>query len=60
MAMILQFSSPIEASDSGRRIISGIVVPFGAVGNTSAGPVVFEAGSITIPDPKKIKLLSQH
>ena len=58
--MILQFSSPIEASDAGRRIISGIVVPFGAVGNTSAGPVVFEAGSIVIPDPKKIKLLAQH
>jgi HK97 family phage prohead protease len=60
MAMILQFSSAIEASDAGRRIISGIVVPFGAVGNTSAGPVVFEAGSITIPDPSKIKLLAQH
>jgi len=60
MAMILQFSSAIEASDSNRRIISGIVVPFGAVGNTSAGPVVFEAGSISIPDPTKIKLLAQH
>lgn len=58
--MNLQFSSPIEASDAGRRIISGIVVPFGTVGNTSAGPVVFEAGSISIGDPTKIKLLAQH
>ena len=58
--MILTFSSPIEASDAGRRIISGVVVPFNKIGNTSAGAVVFEPGSITIPDPKKIKLLAQH
>jgi HK97 family phage prohead protease len=30
------------------------------VGHTSAGPVVFERGSISIPDATKIKLLSQH
>ena len=59
-ALILTFSSPIEASDAGRRIISGVVVPFNKVGMTSAGAVVFEPGSITIPDPKKIKLLAQH
>jgi HK97 family phage prohead protease len=58
--LILTFSSPIEASDSGRRIISGIVVPFNKVGMTSAGAVVFEPGSISIEDPKKIKLLAQH
>jgi len=59
-ALILTFSSPIEASDAGRRIISGVVVPFGKVGMTSAGAVVFEPGSISISDPKKIKLLAQH
>ena len=53
--MILTFSSEIEASDAARRVISGVVVPFNKVGNTSAGAVVFEPGSITIPDPKKIK-----
>ena len=58
--MNLQFSSAIEASDTGRRIISGIVVPFGKIGRTSVGDVVFEAGSIEIGDPKKIKLLAQH
>ena len=58
--MILTFSSPIEASDAGRRIISGVVVPFNKVGMTSAGAVVFEPGSISIEDPKKIKLLAQH
>ena len=57
---LLTFSSPIEAADTGRRIISGVVVPFGKVGNTSAGPVVFEQGSIAIHDQTKIKLLAQH
>ncbi len=37
-----------------------MVAPYGEVGNTSAGPVVFERGSISIPDTTKIKLLSQH
>ena len=58
--MILTFSSSIEASDANRRIISGVVVPFNQVGNTSVGPVVFESGSITIPTPSKVKLLAQH
>ena len=57
---LLTFSTPIEAADTGRRIISGVVVPFGKVGNTSAGPVVFEQGSIAIHDSTKIKLLAQH
>jgi HK97 family phage prohead protease len=60
LALILTFSSEIEASDASRRVISGVVVPFNKVGMTSAGAVVFEPGSITIPDPKKIKLLAQH
>jgi len=58
--MNLTFSSSIEASDSNRRIISGIVVPFNTPGNTSVGPVVFESGSIQIPNVSKIKLLAQH
>jgi len=58
--MILTFSSSIEASDAQRRIISGVVVPFNQVGNTSVGPVVFESGSIEIPTPSKVKLLAQH
>lgn len=57
---LLTFSSAIEAADAGRRIISGQIVPFGEVGNTSAGAVVFERGSIQIPNVSKIKLLAQH
>jgi HK97 family phage prohead protease len=56
----LKFSSPIEAADASRRIISGVVVPFNKVGHTSAGAVVFETGSIQIKDTAKIKLLAQH
>ena len=58
--MKLTFSTPIQAADTERRIISGKIMEYGAVGNTSAGAVVFESGSIQIPSPGKIKLLAQH
>jgi HK97 family phage prohead protease len=58
--MILNFSSEIEAADVERRIIAGIVVPFNKVGYTSVGPVIFEPGSIKIPDTAKVKLLANH
>jgi HK97 family phage prohead protease/HK97 family phage major capsid protein len=54
-------AASIECSEE-RREISGKIVPMGSgeVGNTNLGGVVFEAGSIEIDDPSKIKLLSQH
>ena len=58
--MILTFSSQVEASDSERRIISGKIVPFEEVGNTSVGKVVFAKNSIEIGDPGKVKMLMQH
>jgi HK97 family phage prohead protease len=58
--VLLTFSQEIQAADTERRIVSGLVAPYGEVGYTSAGPVVFERGSIAIPDVNKIKLLSQH
>ena len=56
----LTFSAQIESSDVGRRLISGGVLPFNSVGNTSAGPVIFQSGSVEIPEARKIKLLAQH
>jgi HK97 family phage prohead protease len=56
----LTFNNAIEAADTERRMISGKIAPYGEVGYTSAGPVVFERGSIAIPDVTKIKLLMQH
>jgi HK97 family phage prohead protease/HK97 family phage major capsid protein len=54
-------AASIECSEE-RREISGKIVPMGSgeIGNTNLGGVVFEAGSIEIDDPSKIKLLSQH
>ena len=58
--MHLTFSSDIECSIS-ERTISGKIVPFGGeIGHTSAGKVVFEKGSIEIPDSPKPKLLLEH
>jgi HK97 family phage prohead protease len=58
--VLLTFSQEIQAADAGSRTVSGLVAPYGEIGYTSAGPVVFERGSIAIPDATKIKLLSQH
>ena len=62
MEKILTFSAEVTC-DADKRTISGKIVPIGTgeIGNTSAGRVVFENGSIQIPDdPKKVKLLNQH
>jgi len=58
--VLLTFSQEIQAADTERRIVSGLVAPYGEIGHTSAGRVMFERGSIAIPDAGKIKLLSQH
>jgi HK97 family phage prohead protease len=60
MQVLLTFSQEIQAADTERRIVSGLIAPYGEVGFTSAGPVMFERGAIAIPDATKIKLLSQH
>jgi HK97 family phage prohead protease len=60
-SVILTFSGNIEAVDSGeRRMISGKIAPYGEIGYTSAGKVVFAEGSITAPETSKVKLLMAH
>ena len=61
MEQLIIEASSIECNED-RREISGKIVPMGTgeIGNTNMGGVVFEAGSIEIDDPSKIKLLSQH
>ena len=51
----------IECNEE-KREITGKIVPFGIdeIGSTNLGSYAFEAGSIEIADPTKIKLLSQH
>jgi len=59
--MLLTFSGSIEAVDNGeRRTIAGKIAPYGEIGNTSAGRVVFAENSITVPEVSKVKLLMQH
>ncbi len=58
--MLLTFSQEIQAADTERRIVSGLVAPYGEIGHTSAGPIMFERGSITYAEATKIKLLMQH
>jgi HK97 family phage prohead protease len=60
MQVLLTFSQEIQAADTERRIVSGLVAPYGEIGHTSAGPVMFERGSITYGEATKIKLLMQH
>ena len=56
--MRLDFSTSITAADSKTRTIFGQIVPFGAVGSTSLGPVIFEAGSLHIGE--NVKVLLEH
>jgi HK97 family phage prohead protease len=57
---IINFSADLTASES-RRIIAGKIVPFeNEIGDTSAGKVIFEKGSIEIDDVKAVKLLLEH
>jgi len=59
--MILTFSGNVEAVDSGeRRTIAGKIAPYGEIGYTSAGKVVFAEGSIVAPEPSRVKLLMSH
>ena len=59
--MILTFSGNIEAVDSGeRRMIAGKIAPYGEIGFTSAGKVMFAPDSIEAAEPSKIKLLMTH
>jgi HK97 family phage prohead protease len=41
-------------------MIAGKIAPYGEVGYTSAGKVVFQEGSINIPNVDKVKLLMSH
>jgi len=58
--MILTFSANITAADEAGRTITGKIAPYGEVGYTSAGKVVFKYGSIKIADANKVKLLMSH
>lgn len=50
----------VTAADPGTRTITGLVVQWGAIGRTSAGPARFARGSIRAAEPRTVKLLVEH
>ena len=55
----LTFSAPVTCNTSARTI-TGQIVPFGEVGHTSIGPVMFDSGAFGQIDASSVKLLLQH
>jgi hypothetical protein len=58
--MQLNFDGQVIAANVATRTITGLVVPFAKVGNTSAGPVRFNFGAFGDIDPSQIVLNSEH
>jgi HK97 family phage prohead protease len=58
MNNFIKFSTDIIAANSSKRELTGVIVPFGQVGHTNMGDVVFSAGSLKIGEG--IKLFTEH
>jgi HK97 family phage prohead protease len=56
--MILTFSQDVLTCNKSKRELTGVIVPFGKIGYTNMGEVVFEAGSLSIGED--IKLFTEH
>lgn len=54
----IKFSTDIISASSSKRELTGVIVPFGKVGHTNMGDVVFNAGSLAIGEG--IKLFTEH
>jgi hypothetical protein len=53
------FTADVTAADAEKGVIVGKVVPYGTFGNTSLGPVAFQAGAFG-KVPETVKLLLEH
>lgn len=62
--MRLQLITPVPAVTAGAgadRTITGMALPYGVVGRTSAGPVTVRAGAVQLPaDLRRVKLFREH
>lgn len=57
----LVLASPGQvAVDVDKRTITGLIVPFGKVGQLSVGRLRFSAGKLTWSDPRRVKQLREH
>lgn len=53
--------APVVSASTASRTISGMVVPYGRYGNTSAGRLAVRAGAVRLPsDLSRVKLVDQH
>ena len=58
---MVHLSAHVTAAETSARTITGTATVYGRTGNTSAGPTVFAAGSIHLPeDLRRVKLLVDH
>ena len=55
---LIKFSTDIISASASKRELTGVIVPFGKVGHTNMGDVVFNQGSLTIGEG--IKLFTEH
>lgn len=54
-------TAALVTASASKREVSGVLVPFGVRGSTSAGPTEFEPGSLTVhAERRRVKLLVQH
>lgn len=61
MRLTLTVPTQLAASDQTTRRVSGLVVPYGVRGRTSAGDVSIRAGALTLPEnPARVRLLYGH
>jgi hypothetical protein len=54
MNNFIKFSTDIIAANSSKRELTGVIVPFGQVGHTNMGDVVFQQGSLKIGEGIKL------
>jgi hypothetical protein len=54
-------AATVVAADTEARRLAGIAVPYGQLGQTSAGPLTIDAGAIRIPENlRAVKLFREH
>lgn len=55
---LVKFSTDIISANATTRELKGVIIPFGKIGHTNMGDVIFNAGSLKISEG--IKLFTEH
>lgn len=60
-AAVTAAADPNAPAGQTDRVLSGLGIPYGPIGKTSAGPVTVAAGALTWPeDLRRVKLFTEH